>query len=342
MMPEGKLIAVQGATISCRNSTVLGMPTSNILISTSDVETCCCENSILTINDDGVGINIRPFQGCRLTSNKRCRPTPMVAGGTGWRKYAQPFADIDEEILTEDSYFVCAIGMNIVKISDPGQEDLRVGDELCDSEFYDFIQAADEAFGPLSDEQLENIKTIIDTFIRLGDGDVNKLAYILTTVRHESGFYSIREQTRFWAGETNISDELARSRLGNARYARVDPVTGQAYYGRGFVQLTWKDNYETMSAWLSNEYNREIDLVNNPDLMLTNPEYAAAATVYGMMEGSYAGDGNGLDYYINSENTNNPDFVGARYTVNVQDKAHEIAGNTEILLEEYQELQLLP
>ena len=28
-----------------------------------------------------------------------------------------------------------------------------------------------------------------------------------------------------------------------AAYGQPDPETGQTYYGRGFVQLTWRDNY---------------------------------------------------------------------------------------------------
>jgi len=322
---------------------------ANTLTSTSDLETCCCNDSILTINDDGVNINIMPFVGgCQIAPGNICRPIPFVEPlirrfgtvVTPWNKYAEPFGDIDERILTEESYFICAnSGMTKVKISDPGQDDVRVGDEICDnSELYAFVEAANSAFGPLSDEQLGNIEALIDTFTEFGDGDLNKLAYILTTVRHESGFYAIRETTAFWSGETNITDARARARLGNAAYAKVDPVTGQSYYGRGFVQITWKSNYETMSEWLSNEFGTEIDLVNNPDLVLQHPEYAAAITIYGMMEGSYAGDGNGLDHYINSGNANNPDFVGARYTVNVQDKAHEIGRNTENLLSEYNEI----
>ena len=36
-------------------------------------------------------------------------------------------------------------------------------------------------------------------------------------------------------------------RLGNVLW-RVDPQTGQTYYGRGFVQLTWRDNYARADA----------------------------------------------------------------------------------------------
>ena len=45
-------------------------------------------------------------------------------------------------------------------------------------------------------------------------------------------------------------------------YGKADPTTGQVYYGRGFVQLTWERNYETMSDLLG------IDFVHHPDLAL--------------------------------------------------------------------------
>ena len=107
------------------------------LFSTSDLQTCCSNDSILTISDDGVDINIKRFYGCRLTPNEQCRPIPFIEPllskygtvVTPWHKYAEPFADIDELVLTEESYFMCANnGMTRVSIANPGQNEVRVGD----------------------------------------------------------------------------------------------------------------------------------------------------------------------------------------------------------------------
>ncbi len=93
-----------------------------------------------------------------------------------------------------------------------------------------------------------------------------------------------------------------------------DPVTGQTYYGRGYVQLTWKPNYQTFADIM------KIDLVNNPDLAL-DPNNAAFIIVYGMMNGEFTKKS--LDKYITATST---DFVSARKVVNSNDKASVIAG----------------
>ncbi|MBE3951934.1 hypothetical protein HJ144_09510 [Vibrio parahaemolyticus] len=40
-------------------------------------------------------------------------------------------------------------------------------------------------------------------------------------------------------------------------YGIPDPITGQTYYGRGDVQVTWKYNYERLSRLLFNIYTLE-------------------------------------------------------------------------------------
>lgn len=52
------------------------------------------------------------------------------------------------------------------------------------------------------------------------------------------------------------------------------PGDGEKYKGRGFVQLTGKYNYRKAGEFMG------IDLVKNPDLVATNPEINAKATVW--------------------------------------------------------------
>ena len=86
--------------------------------------------------------------------------------------------------------------------------------------------------------------------------------------------------------------------------------------------LTWENNYKKMSDVFG------VDFVSNPDLVL-NPRYGANILVYGMMNGTFSG--RKLSDYINDNST---DYVGARYTVNGQDKASTIA-NYAIQAEKY-------
>jgi putative chitinase len=122
-------------------------------------------------------------------------------------------------------------------------------------------------------------------------------AYILATAQHESQFIAQEE----WGKGKNKA------------YGKVDNKTGQIYYGRGYVQLTWKENYERFSREL------DIDLVNNPSLALQY-DIAADILVIGMKKGLFTGKK--LNDYINDEKT---DFEGARWIVNRQDRASDIA-----------------
>jgi len=120
-------------------------------------------------------------------------------------------------------------------------------------------------------------------------------AYVLGTVQHES-----------LMGQTMVE-------IG----AQCGQYGAGCYYGRGYVQLTWQENYQEWSNRLG------IDLVNNPDLA-TQPEIAAQIVVAGMKEGTFTGVG--LDDYINGETV---DFYNARRIVNGTDRASTIASHAE-------------
>lgn len=181
----------------------------------------------------------------------------------------------------------------------------------------DIQRAAERAFAPLSFQQIDSIRQIIQSFDFYGDGDLNKLAYIIATAWHESRLRPVRE---CFAN----SDIAARACIADRSYGTEDQETGQVYYGRGFVQLTWRNNYQKMSDVFG------IDLVQNPDQVLETA-LAADILVFGMMNGSFTGQG--LSRYINSSTI---DFRNARRTVNGTDRAALIAGYAESILPEMQ------
>jgi predicted chitinase len=96
-------------------------------------------------------------------------------------------------------------------------------------------------------------------------------------------------------------------------------VNGHRYFGRGYIQLTWYDNYVKMTKRLK-FLGVECDLVNNPEQAL-QPEIAAAIMFVGMEEGLFTGKK--LKDYFN-EYDENP--VEARKIINGKDKAKMIAG----------------
>jgi uncharacterized protein (TIGR02594 family) len=130
-------------------------------------------------------------------------------------------------------------------------------------------------------------------------------AYVLATTEWETGhtFEPVREA--FWKGEA--------WRQANLRY--------YPYYGRGYVQLTWEDNYRKYAEIM------DIDLVNDPDLAL-DPQTALFILVHGFKTGTFTGKK--LTDYINAQGT---DFINARRCINALDRAEEIAALAQKFLE---------
>lgn len=148
--------------------------------------------------------------------------------------------------------------------------------------------------------------------------NIEQAAYILATVKHETAntYQPIKEYGR----------GLGRT------YGKPDPITGKTYYGRGYVQLTWKRNYAAMSELVTRyllnkkEISGFIDLVTFPDTAL-EPEIAYLILVLGLDKGVYGKD---LDDCISNRLV---DFILARRTVNGKDKANLIAGYAHNFLE---------
>jgi len=154
--------------------------------------------------------------------------------------------------------------------------------------------------GSLSQSQVNGLTAILDEWeLKYAKKDDRWLAYMLATAHHETDktMKPIREYGR-GAGRS---------------YGTADPQTKQVYYGRGFVQLTWRNNYQKMSTVVKD------DLVTNADLAL-RPDYASEIMFYGMINGSFTGKKLG-DYF----STAKEDWVNARRIINGTDKANQIA-----------------
>ena len=141
--------------------------------------------------------------------------------------------------------------------------------------------------------------------------DQRWLAYMLATVYHETA-------QRMWPIE-----EYGRGQ--GKSYGEQDPQTGQTYYGRGFVQLTWRENYAKASKILS--LYDERDLEYNAQLALDSL-IATRVLFRGMAEGWFTGKK--LGQYFN-EDKNDP--LNARQIINGNDKDELIAGYHDTFLE---------
>jgi predicted chitinase len=125
------------------------------------------------------------------------------------------------------------------------------------------------------------------------------LAYALATTYHETDQHM------------QPIEEYGKGR--ELPYGKPDPTTGQVYYGRGFVQLTWGRNYRAMSDLLN------IDFVHRPELalMLDN---ATNIMFIGMIKGLFTGK-SFSNYFCKTKE----DWVSARKIINGLDKAQAIA-----------------
>ena len=172
----------------------------------------------------------------------------------------------------------------------------------------------------LSQTQVEGIEGILDAFADVGDGRDDTLAYALATAYHETArrMVPVREGLAATdAGARRAVNDLARRRGPSsavAKYAKPQPPHGHVYYGRGHVQLTWKENYERSSP------DAGADLVAHPDKML-DPVLSARILILGLLDGRWNGHGHGLRHYLDRG-----DVRQARRTVNILDKADQIAG----------------
>ena len=179
-----------------------------------------------------------------------------------------------------------------------------------------FDAVRDELFsGALTQQQVDGQTIILSVFEYQGGGtpmtDIRWLAYMLATVHHETA-------EQFWPIE-----EYGK---GSGRdYGVPDPETGETYYGRGFVQLTWKANYQTASHALALIGGR--DLVQHAHMALDSL-IATRIMFRGMAEGWFTGKK--LGQYFNDEDN---DPVNARQIINGNDQDTLIASYHDKFLE---------
>jgi hypothetical protein len=99
------------------------------------------------------------------------------------------------------------------------------------------------------------------------------------------------------------------------------------YYGRGYVQLTWKANYKVFGGFLG------LDLLNNPHLA-NEPENAWLILEEGMTRNESPKDPNFTGFTLeNFFNENKKDFFNARKIINGMDKARLIGSYAESFYE---------
>lgn len=161
--------------------------------------------------------------------------------------------------------------------------------------------------GTLTQQQVDG-QTVILAVWEYGwpETDDRHLAYMLATTIHETA-------SRMWPITEYGSDD----------YLQGKPYW--PYIGRGYVQLTWEDNYAKASSILGLVDDR--DLVAHPELALDSL-IACRVLFAGMAEGWFTG--RKLDDYFNADRD---DPVNARQIINGNDCDEEIACYHQLFLD---------
>lgn len=151
-----------------------------------------------------------------------------------------------------------------------------------------FFATVRSAFGPLKQGQVDGFNNILDEWERRGGGDDRHLAYMLTTVWHETA--AAMQPVREYGGEAYL------------RSKKYYP-----WVGEGLVQVTWEENHRKFGA-------------TKPGQLLTWP-IALKALFNGMNKGMFTGK-KLSDYF----NATVDDPRNARRIINGMDRADLLAG----------------
>lgn len=178
------------------------------------------------------------------------------------------------------------------------------------TKFFDLYR---KEYGKLTQQKVSGIENLLIYVERDADvNDVRWAAYMFATTKHEC------------ADRWQPIEEFGKG--AGRPYGKKVKVTGSdgktyliAYYGRGYVQLTWKDNYEKMSKALG----LGDALLIHPERVM-EPEIAYNIMSYGMRKGSFTGKK--LGDYINGATC---DYKNARKIINGLDQWALIKGYAE-------------
>jgi hypothetical protein len=157
--------------------------------------------------------------------------------------------------------------------------------------------------GKMSQQQVDGQEFILDTWEDFrAEQDVRWLAYSLATTIHET------------ASTMQPIEEYGKGK--GQPYGVPDRETGETYYGRGFVQLTWKENYAKMTPIVDPMFpSNPVDLVKTASQALI-PQIAASIMFIGMERGMFRKDSQGPQTYARYFDADTDDPYGAREIIN--------------------------
>ena len=225
------------------------------------------------------GTALESLRRAQLTDLQRglaliCYPVSVIDGAYGPRT-RNAWAEFKEDIGEGNPGTVSANSVEVLK---------------------DKVRALDSLIS-VSLENTDQVKDAIGEVCKaMGIGLKTQIAYVLATAQWETAHTFKPVKEAFWLSEN----------------WRKNHLHYYPFYGRGYVQLTWKRNYEKYASILG------IDLAGNPDLAL-QANTALFVLVHGSATGTFTG--RRLEEFINENKT---DYKNARRVINGLDKWPEI------------------
>lgn len=174
-----------------------------------------------------------------------------------------------------------------------------------------FFKTVRTKLGALSTGQVNGINTLLAA---CEGTPLSHAAYMLATSWHETAktMQPVKEigGPAYYTRMYDVAGDRPKLCIANGNTCAGD---GPRYYGRGYVQLTWKANYARAGAKLG------VDLVNNPDLAM-NAALAARIMREGMAGGWFSGK-RLSDYLPASGTATRQQYMDARRIINGTDRA---------------------
>ena len=178
-----------------------------------------------------------------------------------------------------------------------------------------FCKAYNDAHPLMSEQAIQGLSALVAALVEDPNiSDLRWAAYMLATVKHECA--------NTWQPIEEYGKGQGRPYGVPVQVQDADGTTyNNTYYGRGFVQLTWKANYDRMG--------RALGMGN---LLVLHPEHAlelqTATQILscGMRLGMFTG--RKLADYINDTQC---DYLNARRIINGLDRADVIQGYAQAL-----------
>lgn len=170
--------------------------------------------------------------------------------------------------------------------------------------------------GKLTEKQVEGMERLLTATNLM---DPTHRAYILATVFHETGATMQPVRETFASSDQQSVNRLeaawSKGQLTWVKtpYWRFD-ASGKAWFGRGYVQITHRENYARIGELIG------VDLVGNPSLAL-DPDVATKIAVVGMQRGAFTGVA--LRDFLPG------DYRNARKIINGTESAAKVAGYAE-------------